>query len=82
MDAGSREQMAMRDIGRNHNDASYFMEIAATRPPQTIANMAIVLIKQADYLLFRQLERLEKDFEENGGFREKMSKIRRDRRGY
>lgn len=79
---GSREQMAMRDIGRNHNDASYFMEIAATRPPQTIANMAIVLIKQADYLLFRQLERLEKDFEENGGFMEKMSKIRRDRRGY
>lgn len=79
---GSRELMAMRDLGRRHNDAAYFMEIAATRPPQTIANMVIILIKQADYLLFKQLERLEKDFEENGGFREKMAQIRRNRRGY
>lgn len=44
--------------------------------------MAIILIKQADYLLFRQLERLAKDFAENGGFSEKMFQIRRDARGY
>ncbi len=40
--------------------------------PQTIANMAIILINQADYLLFRQLQRLSKDFIDNGGFSERM----------
>lgn len=48
---GSSQLEAMRRIGREHNEAAYFMEIARTRPPETIANMAIVLIKQADYLL-------------------------------
>ena len=72
----------MRRIGREHNDADYFMEIARTRPPETIANMAIVLIKQADYLLFRQLNRLAEDFEKNGGFSERMMRIRKEKRGY
>lgn len=52
------------------------MNLIAVRPPETIANMAIILIKQADYLLFRQLERLAKDFSE------KMTQIRRAARGY
>lgn len=72
----------MRRIGREHNDAAYFMEIARTRPPETRANMAIVLIKQADYLLFRQLSRLAEDFEKNGGFSERMTRIRKEKRGY
>ncbi len=58
------------------------MALAATRPAATIANMAIILIKQADYLLFRQLERLEKDFLEKGGFSERMSSMRKDKRGF
>ncbi|MBR0025009.1 MAG: four helix bundle suffix domain-containing protein [Muribaculaceae bacterium] len=33
--------------------------------------MVIVLINQAGYLLFKQLERLEQDFMGNGGFSEK-----------
>ena len=48
----------------------------------TIANMAIILINQADYLLFKQLERLEKDFVEQGGFSEKMNRLRREKRGF
>ncbi len=54
----SPEWMAMRQLGKEHNDADYFMGLCQTRPPQTIANMDIVLIKQADYLLFKQLDRL------------------------
>lgn len=54
----------------------------ATRPPETIANMAIILINQADYMLFRQLERLSKDFVEEGGFSEKMSRLRHRPRNY
>ncbi|MBR4135045.1 MAG: four helix bundle suffix domain-containing protein [Bacteroidales bacterium] len=45
-------------------------------PTRNIANMCIVLIKQADYLLYRQLKRLEKDFLDHGGFSEKMAKLR------
>ena len=78
----SVEWVAMRDLGREHNDAQFFMNICKSRPPETIANMAIILIKQADYLLFKQLERLERDFIEHGGFSEKMNRIRREKRGY
>ena len=76
----SVELKAMRELGRQHNDAPFFMDLIQTRPPETIANMCIVLIKQADYLLFRQLQRLEKDFLKNGGFSERMYRIRSDKR--
>ena len=72
----------MRRLGRDHNDAEFFMKIVETRPPETIANMAIILINQADYLLYRQLERLSADFVENGGFSERMTALRRNKRKY
>lgn len=77
---GSVELEKMRELGNKHNDAEFFMDIASTRPPETIANMCIVLIKQADFLLFRQLKRLEKDFLENGGFSERMYSLRKERK--
>ena len=76
----SVEMEAMRKLGMQHSDAEYFMKLAETRPPETIANMAIVLIKQADYLLYRQLQRLSVDFLAEGGFSEKMSRMRRENR--
>lgn len=79
---GSTEYEAMRRLGRDHNDAEFFMNLIYSRPPETIANMAIILLNQADYLLFRQLERLEKDFLEKGGFSERMMRLRKEKRGY
>lgn len=76
----SVEMEAMRKLGIQRSNAEYFMHLAETRPPETIANMAIVLIKQADYLLYRQLQRLSSDFVNNGGFSEKMSRMRRENR--
>ena len=78
----SVEWEAMRQLGKEHNDAEFFMNLCKTRPPETIANMAIILINQADYLLFKQLERLENDFVTQGGFSEKMNRIRREQRGF
>lgn len=78
----SAEWTAMRQLGRQHNEPDYFMRLCETRPPETIANMAIILIHQADYLLFKQLERLEKDFLDNGGFAERMTRMRKDIRGF
>lgn len=81
-ESGSREFEAMRRLGATENSAKFYMEMISTRPPETIANMAIILLKQADYLLFRQLRRLEQDFIENGGFSERMAAARRQKRGY
>lgn len=79
---GSREYETMRRLGREHNDAEYFMGLVASRPAGTIANMAIILINQADYLLFKFLERLSEDFVGEGGFSERMSSLRRKARGF
>lgn len=79
---GSIEYETMRRLGREHNDADYFMALTATRPAGTIANMAIILINQADYLLFKQLERLEKDFLEKGGFSERMTALRKQKKDF
>lgn len=77
---GSSEFEAMRRLGREHSDAEFFMSIVQTRPPQTIANMAIILINQADYLLYRQLKRLSELFLKEGGFSERMYRMRQQGR--
>jgi four helix bundle suffix protein len=41
-----------------------------------VANIAICLIYQANYLIDQQLRRLEKDFVEQGGLRERMTQAR------
>ncbi|MBQ9555930.1 MAG: four helix bundle suffix domain-containing protein [Muribaculaceae bacterium] len=69
-----------REIGRRHNDSAYYREAITSRSDETIANIAIVLIKQEDYLLYRLIERLKHDFLEHGGIREEMSRARREHR--
>ena len=76
----SVEMSAMRELGKTHNDSEFFMNLARTRPPQTIANMVIVLIMQTDYLLFKQLQALSEKFLEEGGFSERMARMRLQRR--
>ncbi len=44
----------------------------------TIANIALVLIHQTDYLLRRLLEKFKADFLENGGIKEQMSQASRN----
>lgn len=76
----SKEWDAMRKLGREHNGSAFFMEMVKIRPPETIANMVIILIKQTDYLLYRQLKALEEAFLDDGGMREKMTRLRIERR--
>ncbi|MBP5680862.1 MAG: four helix bundle suffix domain-containing protein [Bacteroidales bacterium] len=77
---GSVELETMRELGKNHSEPEFFMSLAETRPPETIANMCIVLIKQADYLLYKQLQRLSTDFMKEGGFSERMFRLRSQQR--
>ena len=54
----------------------WFVNIAKSRPADTIANMAICFIHQEDRLLQNFLFALEKNFLQHGGFREKMFSAR------
>jgi hypothetical protein len=74
----SREAQFVRKKGADKTvDRDYFLDLARTRPPEVIANMAICLIFQAKFLLMRQLEFLEGKFLREGGMRERMSRMRR-----
>jgi four helix bundle suffix protein len=73
---GSVELEKMRELGRTNNGTTFWMPLVKVRPPETIANMAICLIKQNDYLLFKQLKSLGDDFLKNGGMRERMTRLR------
>ena len=73
----SREARFVRKLGnKSHVSYESFREFVETRPAEVVANIAICLIHQASYLLDRQLKRLEQDFIEQGGLRERMTRAR------
>lgn len=47
-----------------------------TRNAETTANLAIILIYQADYLLYKYLQAVGERFLHQGGFREKLTRER------
>ena len=53
-----------------------FRDFTEARPADVVANIAICLIYQANYLLDRQLAGLEKAFLKDGGLRERMTRAR------
>ncbi len=59
-------------------DANYetFRRGIENENPEICANVIMGLIKVATYLLHLQIQQLEKDFLENGGLRERMTKAR------
>jgi four helix bundle suffix protein len=59
-------------------DATYetFRRGIEHRDPAISANVIVGLIKATNYLLGRQLRRLEKDFLKEGGLRERMTRAR------
>lgn len=62
----------LRNFAKEHLDSAPYLAIAEQRDGEVVANMAIVLLKQEDYLLHRQLEALEKQFKESGDLRGRM----------
>ena len=73
----SREALYVRKLG-SRNGASFetYREFVETRPAEIVANIAICLIHQANYLLDKQIKRLEEDFLKEGGLRERMTRAR------
>jgi four helix bundle suffix protein len=73
----SREAGYVRRLGRREPQTfELYRGFFQTRGPEVIANIALCLIHQTNYLLDRQLLRLEKDFIEQGGLRERMTQAR------
>ena len=65
-----------RKVCSEHNDSAYYRALLPDRSAETIANIAITLIHQADYMLYRLLQRLQDDFLKNGGIKEQMYNAR------
>jgi four helix bundle suffix protein len=76
-DKDSKEAQFERKLGRRTpqtcEDCREFVE---TRPPEVVANIALCLIHQTNYLIDQQLRRLEQDFVKKGGLRERMTQAR------
>jgi four helix bundle suffix protein len=76
-DKDSKEALYVRELGRKAPQTyELYRKFVETRPPGVVANIAICLINQANYLIDRQLLHLEKDFLEQGGLRERMTRLR------
>jgi four helix bundle suffix protein len=76
-DKDSKEARFVRDLGRKTPQTfELYREFVESRSAEVIANIAICLIHQTNYLLDQQLKTLEKEFLEQGGLRERMIKAR------
>jgi four helix bundle suffix protein len=77
----SREALYARRLG-NNPEATFeaYREFVETRPAETVANIAICLLHQTNYLLDRYVRRLQEDFLKTGGLREQMTAARLARR--
>lgn len=80
-DKNSKEALYVRKLGTkpqlSYDDFRAFIE---TRPAEVVANILICLIHQANYLLDQQIRRLERDFLNEGGLRERMTRAQLDAR--
>ncbi len=76
-DKNSNEARYVRKLAyQSHTSYKTYEEFIETRPAEIVANIAICLIHQANYLLDQQIRRLERDFLKEGGLRERMSRAR------
>lgn len=77
-DKNSDKAVQTRRACRQHDDPEYYLAAAESRSAETLANIAIVMIHQADVLLYRLIERQKADFLQYGGIREQMTRARRE----
>lgn len=79
-DKDSKEARYVRRLGHKSPETreSYetYRPFVDSRPPDVVANIAICLIHQANFLLDRQRRALENAFLASGGLRERMTKAR------
>jgi four helix bundle suffix protein len=73
----SKEAQYVRKLGyRRPITYEIYREFCETRSAEVVANIALCLIHQTNYLLDQQIRRLEQDFIKEGGLRERMTRAR------
>ena len=78
---GSKQALYVRKLGnKSHGTYETYRELCETRPAEVVANIALCLIHQTNYLLDQQIRRLERDFLTAGGLRERMTRARLEQR--
>jgi four helix bundle suffix protein len=85
-DKDSKQSLFVRKLSRGASSpetgmpATYetFRAFVETRSDEIVANIAICLIHQANYLLDKQVAGIEQKFLQEGGLREQMSQVRRE----
>lgn len=70
----------VREYCKCNNDSAHYLEIAPRRDDTTLANLCIILIFQAQALTLGLLEKAKRNFKQEGGIREEMSRTRRNYR--
>ncbi len=76
-DKDSKAARAVRALARENDETiETYRAYITKRSPETVANIMICLIHQTNYLLNRQIRKLEKAFIEEGGMRERMTRAR------
>lgn len=71
------KQKEVRAFCARNNESALYRQVAPLRDDVTLANLSITLIHQEMFLLNKLIERAKKDFIEQGGIREEMSRARR-----
>lgn len=73
----SAEAQFVRKLGQQP-DGTYetYRTYVETRSGEVVANIAICLVHQTNFLLDQQIRRLEQDFVKEGGMRERMTRAR------
>ena len=76
-DKDAPEALAVRAVGKQRQpDSSLYSAWLSHDDPAVVANAAICLIPQANYLLDRQVAGLERDFIKRGGYSETLAAAR------
>ena len=73
----SKEAQFVRNLGKTTpQNYEIYRQFLETRPADVVANIAICLIHQANYLLDQQKRAIEREFLAEGGIRERMTRAR------
>lgn len=79
----SKEALFVRQLAyRKDESFETYREFLETRNGIVCSNIMVCLVNQCNFLLDRQIRRLEEDFVKFGGLRERMSQARRNYRQY
>lgn len=79
-DKNSAKAVQARNYCKTHNNSADYRDAVQIRTDETVANICIILIHQADVMLHNLIERQKADFLKFGGIREQMSAARREYR--